>query len=152
MILQIFLPPTTVCSLSSGIEELCFDLVKNHTMGLKCTQLQNNTALKRKYIFSSALTQGSAGLPSTLTTQQRFLEKAYIQAAGRVRGAERVREQTTASWKAVIYEISLPYLILKARLMEMMQLHIGIPIQVLRILPRCLFKRTTNLNTIRLDT
>lgn len=81
-----------------------------------------------------------------------FRESIHLSRRKSKRSRKSKRANTTASWKAVIYEISLPYLILKARLMEMMQLHIGIPIQVLRILPRCLFKRTTNLNTIRLDT
>jgi len=62
------------------------------------------------------------------------------------------RTSIIASWEAIIHEVSLPYLIAESRVTEMKQFCLGIPKQVLRILPLGLLKRTTNLNTSSLNT
>lgn len=47
-------------------------------MGVKCTQVQNNAALERKYSFSSPLAKGRAGSPATFITQPGLSEKTHV--------------------------------------------------------------------------
>lgn len=79
--------------------------------------------------------------------------KENIHSRSRKSKRRRKHKRTSiASWEAIIYEISPPYLIAEPWFMEMKQFCLGIPKHVLRILPLDLFKRTTILTTSSLNT
>lgn len=115
------------------------------------TTAEQYSSQKKIHLFMST-NQGKRWIAVHINNlAEAFKENIYSRSRKR-RSRKRKRTSLTASWKAIIYEISLPHLIAEPWFMEMKQFCLGIPKQVLRILLLGLFKRTTNLNTNSLNT
>lgn len=116
------------------------------------TTAEQYSSQKKIHLFMST-NQGKRWIAVHINNlAEAFKENIYSRSRKSKRSRRHERTSLTASWEAIIYEISLPHLIAEPWFMEMKQFCLGIPKQVLRILLLGLFKRTTNLNTNSLNT